>query len=278
MYLRPTSPQLIGGVLDDSFRLLKASFTQVVGLAIVASAIAGVWRLFDNTLDNLLAGTYDLEEASLQNFLPMLIGGFVGLYFHLGIAARMFAFASNRPISILEALRRALLRFPALLLCVLAFILVVLAPFLLAIALVAVVGVAGAFGLLALAPAFVALVYLYPASFLVVTANIGGAAALKRSVNLVRHNFWRALVILTVGSIVLTVVTMTFGMIGVAVAMLAGAGSIDAVSVDAAAYLVEVVTGAVTMPFWIALSLALLRDLELRREGGDLAARIKAAR
>ena len=275
MYQRPTSPQLVGGVLDDSFRLFKASFGQVVGLAIVASAISGAWRLFDNTLGNLLAGNFELQEASFQSFLPMLAGGLVGLYFNLSIAARMFAFASNRPISVLEALRRALVRFPALLLCVLAFILVILAPFLLAVVLVAAIGAAGAIGVLALVPALMAVVYLYLASFLVVTANIGGVAALRRSVNLVRRNFWRTTVVLTVGSIVLVVATMIVGMVGLAV--VAGTGDTDVVSIDVAAYLVEVIGGAVTMPFWIALSLALLRDLELRREGGDLAARIKAA-
>ena len=275
MYQRPTSPQLIGGVLDDAFRLLKASFTQVVGLAVVASAVSGVWRLFDDTLKNLIAGEFDPEAVSLGSVAPMLMVGLVGLYFNLSAAARMSAVAINRPISVAEALRRALLRFPALLVCVLAFVLLFVAPFMLAALLIAAIGVAGILGLLALAPAMVLLVYLYLSSFLVVTANIGGVAALRRSFNLVRHNFWRATVVLTIGSIVLFAATMMIGMVGLAVAALAGFGS---VSVDVAAYAVETAGGAVTVPFWIALSLALLRDLELRREGEDLAARIKAVR
>ena len=275
MYQRPTSPQLIGGVLDDAFRLLKASFTQVVGLAVVASAVSGVWRLFDDTLENLIAGEFDPEAVSLGSVAPMLMVGLVGLYFNLSAAARMSAVAINRPISVAEALRRALLRFPALLVCVLAFVLLFIAPFMLTALLIAAIGAAGILGLLALAPALVLLVYLYLSSFLVVTANIGGVAALRRSFNLVRHNFWRATVVLTIGSIVLFAATMMIGMVGLAVAALAGFGS---VSVDVAAYVVETAGGAVTVPFWIALSLALLRDLELRREGEDLAARIKAVR
>ena len=275
MYQRPTSPQLIGGVLDDAFRLLKASFTQVVGLAVVASAVSGVWRLFDDTLENLIAGEFDPEAVSLGSVAPMLMVGLVGLYFNLSAAARMSAVAINRPISVAEALRRALLRFPALLVCVLAFVLLFIAPFMLTALLIAAIGAAGILGLLALAPALVLLVYLYLSSFLVVTANIGGVAALRRSFNLVRHNFWRATVVLTIGSIVLFAATMMIGMVGLAVAALAGFGS---VSVDVAAYVVETAGGGVTVPFWIALSLALLRDLELRREGEDLAARIKAVR
>ena len=275
MYQRPTSPQLIGGVLDDAFRLLKASFTQVVGLAVVASAVSGVWRLFDDTLENLIAGEFDPEAVSLGSVAPMLMVGLVGLYFNLSAAARMSAVAINRPISVAEALRRALLRFPALLVCVLAFVLLFIAPFMLTALLIAAIGAAGILGLLALVPALVLLVYLYLSSFLVVTANIGGVAALRRSFNLVRHNFWRATVVLTIGSIVLFAATMMIGMVGLAVAALAGFGS---VSVDVAAYVVETAGGGVTVPFWIALSLALLRDLELRREGEDLAARIKAVR
>ena len=274
MYLPPASPQLIGSVLDNAFRLLIATFRQVVGLAVVASAIAGAWRLFDDTLGNLAAGNFDPADASFQDVVPVLVGGLVGLYFHLAITARMAAFASNRPIAIAEALRRALRRFPALLVCVLAFITLFSVPFLLGAALIAAFGPGGIVGLLALAPAFVLIVYLYPATLLVVTANIGGVAALRRSFNLVRRNFWRTTVILSVGSIIVLAATMVVGLVGLAVAALAGFGN---VSVDLAAYLVETAGGAVTVPLWIALSLALLRDLELRREGEDLSARIKAS-
>ena len=274
MYLPPASPQLIGSVLDNAFRLLIATFRQVVGLAVVASAIAGAWRLFDDTLGNLAAGNFDPADASFQDVVPVLVGGLVGLYFHLAITARMAAFASNRPIAIAEALRRALRRFPALLVCVLAFILLFSVPFLLGAALISVVGPGGIVGLLALVPALVLIVYLYPATLLVVTANIGGVAALWRSFNLVRRNFWRTTVILSVGSIIVLAATMVVGLVGLAVAALAGFGN---VSVDLAAYLVETAGGAVTVPLWIALSLALLRDLELRREGEDLSARIKAS-
>ena len=275
MYQRPTSPQLIGGVLDDAFRLLKASFTQVVGLAVVASAVSGVWRLFDDTLENLIAGEFDPEAVSLGSVAPMLMVGLVGLYFNLSAAARMSAVAINRPISVAEALRRALLRFPALLVCVLAFVLLCIAPFMLAALLIAAIGVAGILGLLALAPALVLLVYLYLSSFLVVTANIGGVAALRRSFNLVRHNFWRATVVLTIGSIVLFAATMMIGMVGLAVAALAGFGS---VSVDVAAYVVETAGRRCYRTVLDCPIAGAVEDLELRREGEDLATRIKAVR
>ena len=273
MYQRPASPRPIGGVLGSAFRLLTEAFTQVAGLAILYGAIAGVGMLFDDTFDNLAAGTFDPAEPSIRELLPTWLGGLVGLYFFLGVVARMSAFASHRPVSIAEALRRALLRFPALLVC----LLVLFAPFLLTGVLAAVLAVslalagltssvAGLAGLLALTsvPALVIGVYLHLSAFLVVTADVGSVAALRRSFRLVRRNFWR---------------TTALQAIGVAAASLAGAGGLAMaflagflgnVSIDVAAYLILIAVSVVTTPFLAALSLALLRDLELRHEGEGL--------
>lgn len=276
MYQRPASPRPIGGVLGGAFHLLAATFTQVVGLAILYCAIAGAGGLFDDTLDNLAAGTFDPEEeTSIQELLPAWLGGLVGLYFFLGVVARMSAFASNRPVSIAEALRRALRRFPALLVC----LLVLFAPFLLAGVLTAVLAVslafaglaapsvAGMVGLMALtsAPALVMGVYLHLAAFLVVTADVGSVTALRRSFRLVRRNFWRTTALQAIG----TAAAMLVGAGGLAMGAFL-AGFFDNVSINVAAYPIQIAVGAVTAPFFAALSLALLRDLELRHEGEGL--------
>jgi len=48
------------------------------------------------------------------------------------------------------------------------------------------------------------------------------------------------------------------------------AGFLGNVSIDVAAYLILTAVSVVTTPFLVALSLALLRDLELRHEGEGL--------
>lgn len=275
MYQRPASPRPIGGVLGSAFRLQTAAFTQVVGLAILYCAIAGVGGLFDDTLDNLAAGTFDPEEETpIQELLLVWLGGLVGLYFFLGVVARMSAFASNRPVSISEALRRALRRFPALLVCMLALTVPlalagtltggVLVFFLLEELTATAYGVAGIVGLLTLTPALVVSIYLHLAAFLVVTADVGSVTALRRSFRLVRRNFWRTTALQAIG----TAAAMLVGAGGLAMAFLAG--SFDNVSIDVAAYPIQIALGAVTAPFFAALSLALLRDLELRHEGEGL--------
>jgi len=219
MYRRPASPRPIGGVLGSAFRLLTAAFTQVAGLAILSSAITGVGMLFDDTFDNLAAGTFDPEAASIRELLLGWLGNSVGLYLYLGVAARLSAFASHRPVSIAEALRRALLRFPALLVCVL----VLAAPFALVGTLTGFVlvffltegeptaaawGVTGIVGLLTLTPALVIGVYLHLAAFLIVTADVGSVAALRRSFRLVRRNFWRTTALQAIGVAATTAVSV----------------------------------------------------------------------
>ena len=275
MYRRPASPQPIGGVLGSAFRLLTAAFTQVAGLAILSSAITGVGMLFDDTFDNLAAGTFDPEAASIRELLLGWLGNSVGLYLYLGVVARLSAFASNRPVSIAEALRRALLRFPALLVCVL----VLAAPFALVGTLTGFVlvffltegeptaaawSVTGIVGLLTLTPALVIGVYLHLSAFLVVTADVGSVAALRRSFRLVRRNFWRTTALQTIGVAATTAVSVG----GLAMAFLAG--FLGNVSIDVATYLILTAVSVVTTPFLAALSLALLRDLELRHEGEGL--------
>ena len=276
MYQRPASPRPIGGVLGSAFRLLTAAFTQVAGLAILSSAITGVGMLFNDTFDNLAAGTFDPEEeTSIRELLLGWLGNSVGLYLYLGVVARLSAFASNRPVSIAEALRRALLRFPALLVCVL----VLAAPFALVGTLTGFVlvffltegepttaawSVTGIVGLLTLTPALVVSIYLHLAAFLIVTADVGSVAALRRSFRLVRRNFWRTTALQTIGVAATTAVSVG----GLAMAFLAG--FLGNVSIDVAAYLILTAVSVVTTPFLAALSLALLRDLELRHEGEGL--------
>lgn len=208
--------------------------------------------------------------------LLVWLGGLVGLYFFLGVVARMSAFASNRPVSISEALRRALRRFPALLVCMLALTVPlalagtltggVLVFFLLEELTATAYGVAGIVGLLTLTPALVVSIYLHLAAFLVVTADVGSVTALRRSFRLVRRNFWRTTALQAIG----TAAAMLVGAGGLAMGAFL-AGFFDNVSINVAAYPIQIAVGAVTTPFFAALSLALLRDLELRHEGEGLA-------
>ena len=274
MYQRPSAPLPIGGVLDNAVRLLKATFKQAIGLAVAANLLTSSWRLFDDSLERMVAGTFDPAQGFGWNFALMILGALAGIYLRLVIVARMHAFSINRPTTLGEAFRRALIRYPAVLL----FMLVILGGSVVfgLIALIALVGlgVAGAiFALLLLLPLGALFVYWCLASVLPVAANIGGVQAMRRSFNLVVNNFWRTLTFLTVMLFVELAATAAVGAIAAALGALAGFGNL---SYDAVFFVVELVAGSVTTPFMVAAMLALLHDLELRREGEDLAQRIEA--
>lgn len=266
MYRMPTVPQDIGGVLDTAFALFKAGWRGAFGLAVAGGAAGGAFRLFDDTLERLLAGDF-VPQPPGWGAVFLVAGSLASLYLYLGVTARLAALAAERPISIQEALRRALRRYLSLLLCVGA---------------AAAAGVAAmttAFlGVALLLPSFVAvmvlLVYWYFAGCLVVTRNIGGVAALRSSFVLVRGHWWRTVATLTVGYCIALVATV---LIGVAAASVGAAAGFANVSPDALVFVVETAGSGITVPFMVAVSLAALRDLEVRRKGADLAARIDAA-
>ncbi len=277
MYEPPTSPQLIGGVLDGAVKLFKTSFSQTIGLAVVAGVGGSLWRLFDNSLERALSmmdGTFDPAlEIPGWNLLALPISLVVSIYFYLGVLARMDAVAHGRPITVGEALWRGLRRFPALLLCLLAYSAILGLSIFPTVLLIVAAGPIGLLGFLMMVPALVLLVYWYFAPFLLVAENIGAVAALRRSFNLVRGNWGRTVVILMVAYFVLLVVMTLVAMVGAAVVRVAG--FVD-IGIDAAVFAIEAVSSAVTIPFMVSVSLAMLYDLKLRRGGADLAARIEA--
>ena len=266
MYRMPTVPQDIGGVLDAAFALFKAGWRGAFGLAVAGGAAGSAFRLFDDTLERLLAGDF-VPQAPGWGTVLAVAGGLASLYLYLGVTARLAALAAERPVSIPEALRRALRRYLSMLLCVGAVVAAFAAAVTTAFLSVALL-------LPAVVAAMVLAIFWYFAGCLVITRNIGGVAALRASFALVRGHWWRTAATLTVAYCITLVATV---LIGVAAAALGAAAGLVDVSPDALMFAVEVAGSGITMPFMVAVSLVALRDLEVRRQGADLAARIDAA-
>lgn len=285
-YRRAESPQPIGGVLDHAFRLFKASFLQAVGLAFVGSLAMSAWRLFDDSMAVLASATLgdigDIGDiganpADFLLILPLMLGGAaLSVYLHMGVTARMAAVSFGRPIGVGEALRRALVRLPGVALCLLIYFVFMVVSLALVFGFAAFSPVLGVLGGLVWVSAALALgLYLSLGVCLAVSANLGGIAALRRCFRIVQGNFWRSVVVVTVAYFLVMVAAMLAGAIALAIGGFAGLANIDP---DVLVFAVEASGGALTGPILIAALLALLRDLELRREGADLAERIKATR
>ncbi len=93
----------------------------------------------------------------------------------------------------------------------------------------------------------------------------GIVGSLRYSASLVRGNWWRTFVIYMLAVTMIIVLSVTAGMI---VGVLAALGASRDLAVTTAISAVMVVaSGAIYMPFWTAMTLALYGDLQARKEG-----------
>jgi hypothetical protein len=112
---------------------------------------------------------------------------------------------------------------------------------------------------------------LWPACLFI--AGAGPVRSLTMSSELISGYWWRTTTILTMAFILLMVVSWVVG--GV-VGAVVGLFSRDVVSLQLALQGVVVVVTMFTLPMMPAVLVAIYRDLNLRREGSDLAARLGA--
>jgi hypothetical protein len=131
----------------------------------------------------------------------------------------------------------------------------------------------------------VGIILLIPACYVFVQWSVSWAAllltgagvfeSLGRSWRLTSGSFWRLTLIYTVAVVIIWVAYMVVSFVAVGVAALFGRG--DLAVFTAATTVVAVAMGAVIVPFYTALALAVFGDLTVRKEGADIAQRISAS-
>lgn len=107
-----------------------------------------------------------------------------------------------------------------------------------------------------------------------VTESASMESTVRRAFDLVRGQWWRAALVLAVGLIVIMVFYSVGGLIGLLVAQLVGGLDLDIVTVVTTVLMA--LLGCLFAPLYSALTLVLMHELRLRRDGGDLDARIGA--
>lgn len=277
MYARPTSPRSIGGVLDDAIRLYRASFSRCWPLSLsgaVLAAIVAFWQTREMAvlplaslssggsstaslaaMATLMARMSRLEHSPVLwvSYLLMLV---VGILFPAAIMRRQDAVANGRADSLGEALGYVLRHLPTLIIAAIVFVVTIIVGFVLLI----VPGV-WLWGYLQL--------WLVAAA----TEDLGPFAALGRSWKLIERHWWRTSATVFVAGIIVVVVGVVSGTItGIAAVVFRG----DLVMVLAFSQLLSALLNIFTMPMWTVAMVAIFNDLKLRREGGDLAARLSS--
>lgn len=275
----------VGAVLDRGITLFKVAFGSVLALSF-ASALVRCLPYFYPSLTEILLSSGVLTHAvaepdRLLGPLGDLALGFavtwpVGMFLCLGVMVQMDAVANGRTLGWRTALGSAWSRVLPMAGCLLVYAAtfgliagtalllggVVVSVFLFDIPSAMLGPVAGlvgmAFMLVATIPLVVLFVYWCLGLPLVAIERLDAVAALQRSWRLVRGNWWRTLVIVSVAGFVVFAVASLMGAVG----MLLVAVTEGGFGVRLTVVLLNAAGGTVTTPLLVAVLLATLKDLD----------------
>lgn len=263
MAIQPAQPQTIGGVLDTTFQLYKASVVNVWILCLLGAlggALPSLYMVFGgaaNPADPLAAFSMMSKPGYWLANLATII---LSLWSMGAVYLKVHAIGTDAELSLGEALTGALRKVPSLFVAGLLF------------------GIALTIGLILLViPGLILMVSLMLCFNLVLFEDKGPVAALTGSHNLVWGNWWRTLAVLSVGFILVMVIYMAVGLVfGVAIPLV-GLGAGDPLMFGLiSGVVIGVLASLVLTPFYVSMGIALYWDLKMRKEGGDLAARVGA--
>jgi len=280
MYVQPTAPRAIGGVIDDAIKLYRASFRSCWPIALIGSVVTAAISLYLLSRFPALGTVRDpalmwqmLKPSPLWGWL--LIPGIASLLLLGAVIACQNALAAGTgPMTVGVALATAFARLHWLLLAVLVGVIfigsgvgIVLAP------------VVAASRVLAVLAWVILGIYLWGRLQLWMVAvfaeDAGTFRAMGVSWRLVGGHWWRSATILTVGIIIVLVISMLFGLVGNLIFVVV---RVDRMSVLMGNQLITAVERVFVTPMMPAVLVAMYYDFKLRREGGDLAARTKSLR
>lgn len=247
-------PVSAGEVLDAGVRLFKVSLVRCLPLslaAVVLGQLPTVYALARGRRPSLSA------EAGIADWALILLAGLGNLLLWGAILLRQRAIAEGRVSTVGADLSMALARLPASI----------------GLGLLVLGGIALGMLLLVLPGIYlsIALMFAYPALLL---EDAPVLAALRRSLELVRGNWWRTSMILVVAFFAIIVFYAVGSIFGLILLQLTGGGDVG--SVFLVTSVIAALIGALFTPFMSALWLVQFAELKLRREGVDLASRIES--
>lgn len=267
MSIQPAQPQSIGGVLDTTFQLYKASVVKMIPLSllmVIASSPSTIYVFTQGAAGNPADPFAMLGMMRSPGYWLAVIAGMVGSLWMMSAAyLKIGAIGTGGDLALGSALQQALARVPVVLLMMILFSIAITIGFIVLI-------IPGLILMVTLALCF------NPALF----ENKGPLNSLTQSHRLVWGNWWRTAAILTVGFIVLIVIYLLAGLIiGVftPLLVLGGGGNENLLLISMlSGLLIGILVSLLVTPFYISLAIATYWDLKLRKDGGDLAARVGA--
>jgi hypothetical protein len=283
VYVRPTAPRSIGGILDDAIKLYRDAFAKswplallgqmllAVPVLIVRSKVGAVPAVAGNPLSAL--AVYASPGVWLTYLVAVIL--LVGINNALVRRADGVGAAREEPpgqslAAGFRLLPRTILLFFAI------FAAMVITGIIVGLLAAALDSVPVAKGIL-LAAVIAAGIYAWGRIFLANIALVVDDAAVLKSLEiswtLIKNHWWRSATVYTVAVIIAMVFYFVIAFLsGLIIGVLHGSG----LMIMLLSELISVAGGTVLMTFFPAVLVAMYYDLKLRREGADLAGRVNA--
>jgi hypothetical protein len=269
MSIQPSQPQSIGGVLDTTFQLYKASLVKMIPLSLLMVIAGSPPSIYIFTRGAAAGGNPADPFAMLSvmqgggYWVAALISMLASTWMLSAAYLKVGAIGNGEDLSVGAAVGRALPRLPALILMVILFGIALFVGFILLII-----------------PCLILAVSLWLCFNTALFEGKGPVDALTESHRLVWGNWWRTAAILTVGFVIIIVIYLVAGLIiGLFTPFLVfgGGGTENVLLISLiSGLLIGVLMNILMTPFYISLAIAIYWDLKLRKDGGDLAARVGA--
>jgi hypothetical protein len=283
VYVKPTAPRSIGGIVDDGIKLYGSAFARSWPLALFAQVLLAAPALILRYQIGDLQIAAANPQAMLAIFkspsvwLSYIVMMFVFVGFHNALLVLLDGVAATKAESFGRSLAAGFRLLPR---TILLFVVMWLA--------LVVVGIVGAIvvavlprvlGLVAGVVLCGLLIYVFGRLFLsnvaLVVEDAGVFKSLAVSWDVIKNHWWRAATIYTMALILVIVFYFAIGVVNAALVGVTMTGS----SFGTAAILAQLISaagGTVLMPLVPAVLLTMYYDLKLRKEGTDLAGRVDA--
>lgn len=278
MYVKPTAPRNIGGVLDDSIRLYREGFAKVWPLALAAQALLVVPTLLFRI--KMLGSGVPNPQAALAMYmtfafwLPYAAAFIASISFYNAITLQLSGVFNGQILPAGQSLRGGLRLMPRVISMFLFFFLCWAAAALLFY--FAFKGSALIRAILSIV-AFPLAVYLLGRVYLVNVALVADDLPVFKSVEtswaLTRGNWWRGATIYTV---IIVIVMVLYFVVGLCTGLVVAALGPKNIAGIGLTELFSLVGGTLLFPLITATMLGIYNDFKLRNEGTDLADRVNA--
>ena len=266
MATQPNQPQGIGGVLDTAFQLYKSSLGSVWTISLLTAVMSLVptlyWLFFGMSkvdVSSMATNPFAMYTNNPSLILSVLLSILLSMWGMSALLIKQRAVGSDEQMSNGEAFQTALSRLPLLIAATFLYVMAIM------------VG-----SILLLVPGVILTLSLVMYMALLLFERKGAIESLTGSHKLVWGNWWRTCAVLTVAFILLMVIFIAVGFVVAIITPFVGMVGDFLVVTMAVQSILNAAINVVVTPFTTAVMIALYWDLKLRKEGGDLAARVNA--